>query len=83
LDRPTEWDLFDALYGANRAVVANSAESVCLRQHRPEACLGFLKALGSSFRGNPTLNASVVYGMYYLRLSKKEIDPVPHERERR
>jgi len=83
LDRPTEWDMFDALYGANRAAVANSAESVCFRQSRPEACLGFLKALGSSFRGNPTLNASVVHGMYYLRLSKKEIDPVPHERERR
>jgi len=83
LDRPTEWDLFDALYGANRAAVANSAESVCVWQNHPAVCLNFLNTLGPTFRGNPVLGASAVRGMNNERAAKTEVDPVPHERERR
>jgi hypothetical protein len=82
-DRLAEWDLYDGLYAANRAAVANTAYTLERRQARHEALLEFGKGLGIAFSGYPPLEVNTLSALYYLRQARREVVPILHERQRR
>ena len=83
-DRLAQWDLYDALYAANRAAVATSARSVSSRQARPEAFLAFADALGQTFAGDPALDEGTAWALGQLRYERKGApDRMLDERQRR
>ncbi len=70
-DRLAQWDLYDALYGANRIAVAASVGSLRSRQARPEDFLAFSGALGQSFAGYPALEEGSAWALGQLRYERK------------
>jgi hypothetical protein len=79
-----QWDLYDALYGANRAAVAASVRSLSSRQARPEDFLAFSSALGQSFAGYPALEEGSAWALGQLRYeSKTAPDRMLDERQQR
>ncbi len=70
-DRLAQWDLYDALYGANRAAIAASVRSLSSRQARPEDFLAFSSALGQSFAGYPALEEGCAWALGQLRYEHK------------
>jgi hypothetical protein len=83
-DRLAQWDLYDALYGANRNAVAASARSVGSRQTRPEDFLTFSRALGQTFAGYPALEEGSAWALGQLRYERKTApERMLDERQRR
>jgi hypothetical protein len=83
-DRLAQWDLYDALYGANRTAVAASARSMSSRQARPEDFLAFSGALGRSFAGYPALEEGSAWALGQLRYERKTApERMLDERQRR
>jgi hypothetical protein len=83
-DRLAQWDLYDALYGANRAAVAASVRSLSSRQARPEDFLAFAGALGQSFAGDPALEEGTAWALGQLRFERKTSpERMLDERQRR
>ncbi|HTS53906.1 MAG TPA: hypothetical protein VMH26_11580, partial [Burkholderiales bacterium] len=83
-DRLAQWDLYDALYAANRAAVVASAKSVSSQRVRPEAVLAFTGALGQVFAGDPALEEGNAWALGQLRYERKTAaDPMLDERQRR
>ena len=70
-DRLAPWDLCDAMYGVNRAVVVASAKSISSQQLRPEAVLAFSNALGQTFAGYPPLEEATAWALGQLRYERK------------
>jgi len=83
-DRLAQWDLYDALYGANRAAAANSGRALAARQTRPEAFLAFAGALGQTFAGQPALEEGTAWALGQLRYERQgSPDRMLDERQRR
>jgi hypothetical protein len=83
-DRLAPWDLFDALYAANRAAVMNSARSIIARQALPAKLLSFERGLGQTFAGAPELEVSAAWALGQLRSARgNAADRMLEERERR
>jgi len=83
-DRLAQWDVYDALYGANRAAVAAAGGSLASRQVPPEDFLAFSSALGQSFAGYPALEESSAWALGQLRYERKTApERMLDERQRR
>ena len=83
-DRLAQWDLYDALYAANRAAVTNSAQSISSRQALPKKLLSLLRDLGETFAGAPELEVSTAWALGQLRSElRNSPDKVLDERQRR
>jgi len=82
-DRLAPWDLFDAMYGVNRAAVVASAKSISSKQLRPEALLAFSNALGQTFAGYPPLEEAAAWALGQIRYEHKGApDRLLDERQR-
>jgi len=66
-DRLAEWDLFDALYEANRASLVAVAASLRAQGGQPEAALSLARGLTPLFGGYPPLTATVALSLDDLR----------------
>ena len=83
-DRLAPWDVFDALYAANRAAVMNSAHSIIARQALPGNLLSFAHGLGQTFAGAPELEVSTARALGQLRAERgNAADTMLAERQRR
>ena len=58
LDRVAEWDVYDALFSANRLVVSRAAQGLYAKQN-PDALLALNRALTPLFGGYPPLETQV------------------------
>jgi hypothetical protein len=82
-DRLAQWDMYEALYGANRAAVISSAKAISSQQVRPEALLAFVNALGQTFAGDPALEETAAWALGQLRYERKSApDRMLDERQR-
>jgi thioredoxin-like negative regulator of GroEL len=82
-DRPAEWDVFDALYAANRAALAREAADLRAPGGRPEAVLTLADTSTPLFGGFPPLAATVAASLHDLRGRQAARDELTSERERR
>jgi hypothetical protein len=83
-DRLAPWDIYDALYAANRAAVGTSARALSSRQIRPEAFLAYANALGQTFAGDPVLEEGSAWALGQLRYERNATpDRMLDERQRR
>ena len=83
-DRLAPWDLFDALYAANRSAVMNSAHSIVAREALPGKLLSFARGLGQTFAGTPELEMSAAWALGQLRAERGNApDRMLDERQRR
>lgn len=58
-DRVAPWDVYDAVYAANRAALAQSISSIRGSQARPKDALGLARHLDPVFRDHPKLQAEI------------------------
>jgi len=71
-DRVAPWDVYDALFAANRGAVVRAIFATRAMQGRPKAALEVAKQLEPAFRDHPQVQAEIVLAM--RRVAEEERD---------